>query len=61
MDDGCGARWKAVLPFLLRFGQVWSGLVGFGRGDVKDGRWWMRLRAGARVGEREREGAVPLK
>src|SRR5260221_9467066 len=31
MDDGCGARWKALLPFLLRFGRDWSGLVRIGQ------------------------------
>src|SRR5258706_15099877 len=32
MDDGCGARRKTELTFLLRFGLDWSGLVGFGQG-----------------------------
>ena len=41
MDDGCGARRKAGLTFLLWFGRDWSGLVRFGRGDRPDDGWWM--------------------
>ena len=41
IDDGFGGD-EGGLPFLLRFGPVWSGLLRFGQGDMTDGEWLMR-------------------